>query len=153
MIAPVKSDFPSDLESYLFGRITRAGGCWLWNGAKSATGYGVLTWKRKTYRAHRFSWAVANGRHPKGMLLHSCDVKPCVNPNHLREGSHAENMREAVDRGMHRRGEDRHNAILNEEAVKVLRFLKERGYTYKRLAEAYGLSLWTIRSAIKLNWK
>lgn len=141
------------LTEYLDGRVDQAGDCLVWRGAKNKTGYGALTFKQKTYRAHRFTFMVANGREPEGMLLHSCDNKACVNPDHLSEGTHKQNMSEARERGQIKRGEDRSQAILNEQAVKALRYLKDRGYTYKRLAKAYGMSEWTIRSAIKLNWK
>lgn len=81
-------------------------GCWLWEGARYQNGYGWLKVFGKTISAHRFSYELHKGAIPDGMhVLHSCDVKHCVNPDHLRAGTHAENMREASERGRMPSGE------------------------------------------------
>lgn len=141
MISP-----PTDLDEWLSSRIKVVGDCWEWKGAKR-NGYGALTYRQKGYVATRFVFEVKRGRKPEGMLLHSCDNPPCVNPDHLREGTALDNSRDAVNRERIPKGEERYNAILNEEAVKCLLFLRSKGYSYGRLSKAYGLSRWTIRSA------
>jgi len=74
----------------------------------TATGYGVIKVFGRFVGAHRFSYELHKGPVPDGMeILHSCDVKACINPDHLRAGSHAENMAEAGERGL-MRGGDRH---------------------------------------------
>lgn len=55
--------------------------------------------------AHRLSYELHKGPIPDGLqILHSCDVKNCINPDHLRVGTHSENMAEAADRGRMRSG-------------------------------------------------
>lgn len=76
------------------------GSCWEWIGGRSVQGYGKWTFADRTVVAHRFSWQIVNGPIPKGaMILHSCDNPPCVNPSHLRLGSHRENMEDRQKRG------------------------------------------------------
>ena len=65
-------------------------GCWLWCGAVRKDGYGVagtgsrLHGSRRIPAAHRFSWELHRGPIPVGQwVLHKCDVKICVNPDHL----------------------------------------------------------------------
>lgn len=84
-------------------------GCWLWSGAKYRNGYGWLKVFGRVYSAHRYSYELHNGPIPEGMeILHSCDNKNCINPSHLRIGTHAENMREASERGLFPSGEKHH---------------------------------------------
>lgn len=80
------------------------GGCWLWNRALGAYGYGLCNrWikeKKKSYPAHRESYSIFKGEIPKGMLVcHKCDVRSCVNPNHLFLGTDLDNIRDMDRKG------------------------------------------------------
>jgi hypothetical protein len=60
-------------------------GCWLWEGAYSGSGYSRVWFNGKMEAAHRVLWSIRRGRWPGAPLMHSCDVRCCVNPDHLRE--------------------------------------------------------------------
>jgi hypothetical protein len=79
--------------------------CWQWNGYVGLNGYGVYPMNGVNKRAHRIAWEVFNGRPPQGTLelLHACDNKQCVNPHHLSEGTHADNMRDMALKNRMRR--------------------------------------------------
>jgi hypothetical protein len=51
-------------------------------------------------------WSLVNERSvPDGMcIMHSCDTSRCVNPRHLKLGTHAENMADKVSKGRQYRG-------------------------------------------------
>jgi hypothetical protein len=116
--------------------------CWMWTGSRRGEGmrYGSVAIHRDenpngvkghTDGAHRVSWAMANGRGVPGGLfvLHSCDVKLCVNPAHLRIGTHAENMEEMVEKGRQNkaRGERcRHAKIDCATAIRIKSMLDEK---------------------------
>lgn len=76
-------------------------GCWEFDIVGKETGYGYLAWwvkgVKKYLRAHRISWAVFYGPIPKGMhVLHRCDNKPCVRPDHLFLGTNEDNAIDAA---------------------------------------------------------
>lgn len=73
---------------------TAEGGCWLWTGGIGQSGYGQITIKYQQLRAHRVSLELSVGPAPEGkpLAIHGCRNKHCVNPKHLRWGSHRENM-------------------------------------------------------------
>lgn len=91
------ADFPlSRFET----RFVVTPGCWLWTGEIGSSGYGRFYAYGRKYRAHRFSYEAYKGEIPKGMLiLHSCDNPRCVNPDHLRVGTDADNTRDKMERG------------------------------------------------------
>src|SRR5437016_5817926 len=67
--------------------------CWLWTWRLNHDGYGLTYRGSDTVGAHRLSWEIHRVEIPKGMsVLHRCDVRNCVNPEHLRLGMQRENM-------------------------------------------------------------
>jgi len=75
--------------------------CWLWTGAISSSGYGSVRIDKKAYSTHVISFFIANGRFPVPPLevRHQCDVRLCVNPDHLLEGTRKQNAQDCVERG------------------------------------------------------
>lgn len=94
----------TELETKFWPRIKKTGACWEWIGERTSGGYGLATLWRKHQRvfrvyAHRLSYAIHNHQWPSGIILHSCDNPGCVNPEHLSEGTQADNVADMVQKG------------------------------------------------------
>jgi hypothetical protein len=73
--------------------------CWPWANS-TAKGYGQIKVRGAVLRAHRVAYEIVNGTVPTGLhILHTCDNTLCVNPAHLRAGTHQDNMDEKRERG------------------------------------------------------
>ena len=78
-------------------------GCWIWMGQCWDSGYGYLRQrvdgKVKHTAAHRYMYEYYNGPFDKELnVLHRCDNPSCVNPNHLFLGTHADNMKDMIQK-------------------------------------------------------
>lgn len=145
-----KAPFLRFMESYTICKDT---GCWLWNSSKYKNGYGWLKAFGKVVSAHRFSYELYNGAIPGSyQILHSCDVKACVNPEHLRAGSHAENMLEAAQRGLMRSGSSHPRFGIKNPRPSQANKVHVLGSEYesqKAAERALGLGSGTVRYWIK----
>jgi HNH endonuclease len=75
--------------------------CILHDGWISGNGYGLVRVGAKGRRlAHRVAYEQARGPIPKGMIvMHTCDVRACINPEHLILGTQQDNMVDMVTKG------------------------------------------------------
>ena len=123
----------------LFDRsVVRTDTCWLWIGAKQGGGYGTTRYRGRQMTAHRASYIEFCGLIPVGLLvLHKCDVRHCVNPQHLFLGTHADNAQDCVAKGRHPRA----RAKLTDSQVLELCAQKSTGVSAKDLAKRFALSI------------
>lgn len=121
-------------------------GCWKWTAGVRGGGYGCLKVSGKMQYAHRVAFELVNGAISDGAhILHSCDNPACVNPSHLREGTHAENMEDMANKGRgrapRRPGQENCNAKLTESHVVAIHRLNQLGYlTQYQIASLVGTS-------------
>ncbi len=124
--------------------------CIEWEGTRS-NGYGVAVVGGKRYPAHRLAFMEAHGLAviPAGMgVLHSCDNPGCVNPDHLKLGDQAQNVREAVERERwpSKAGENNGRARLSEQDVLEIRERYARGEKRAEIARRFGLFPTTVNA-------
>jgi hypothetical protein len=125
--------------------------CWLWLGKRQPNGYGRCSRSSfLTNLAHRAAYQMANGEIPKGLhVLHRCDVKHCVNPEHLFLGTHADNMKDMVNKGRSPIGTKNNKAKLNSSSVIEMRDCYITGnFSLKGLAKIYNISTATVRACL-----
>ncbi len=131
-------------------------GCWLWTGAVHNTlPYGFFKdgSGRQVY-AHRFAWTRWHGPIPPGLfVLHNCDNARCVNPDHLRLGTHADNMADRSERLRHSHGERHPDAKLSDDLVREIRRLRALGVGWGTLGKMFGVTPRAARlAALGKTW-
>lgn len=138
-----------------------ADGHWLWTGSRFGLNreYGQANLDKQRMGAHRAMWILLRGPIPEGLdLLHQCGQTLCVNPDHLRPGTHRQNLEEAVAArgGKHwaPRGEAHPHAKLTEAQVADIRTRHAAGTMQRVLADEYGVSQPNISYIVRgKKWK
>jgi hypothetical protein len=119
--------------------------CWEWMGYRIPQGYGQLSYRKRTLKAHRVSAMVYLGFDLNSPLdvCHHCDNPPCFNPDHLFIGGPKENMRDAVLKGRFpdRKGEKSNNAKVGDSDIRTIRQRRAKGETYRKIASDFGMSI------------
>lgn len=129
--------------------------CWLWQEATTEDGYGRFKLDSISCLAHRVAWFLTYSRWPELCVLHKCDNPPCVNPNHLFEGTRADNNQDKVKKGRQPRGEQNGKGKLTEVQVKdILQLLNEGRHTHREIAKMFNVGKTIIGNInIGKKWK
>lgn len=157
----------------LLSRTVRSGECLLWQGAiGKSTGYGYMwvpKWlqpvlKRKYETVPRIVYFLVTGALPTE-TRHTCDIRACIAPEHLVDGTHNDNVQDAVKRGRVRQGVNHRDTNFVEQDIRHIRAVlaeAERRKTGCRLpggvvmalARRYGVHKGTIYAIYRgRSWK
>lgn len=131
-------------------------GCWNWLLGKDGWGYGQMTIKNKSIKAHRYFFEKANGEIPKGQnVCHSCDNPACVNPNHLFLGTQKENIADMFRKGRAVLvGESHPVSKLTWAKVELIRKEYAAGVSQTELGHQYKVTQANISAVVKnKTWK
>jgi len=129
-------------------------GCWLWTRYTNKGGYGMLGIKGKAELANRLSYRFFKGDPIGQSVLHTCDVRSCVNPDHLYLGDIKQNMKDRDSRGRVQRGQTHFRAKLTEIDIQIIREAISLGFTNVSIGKYFKVKGHTI-SGIKFRktWK
>jgi hypothetical protein len=126
---------PSKRERFEAKYVVLPSGCWEWRSAQGTQRYGQFRAEEGLKKAHVYSYEMARGPVPQGVyVLHSCDNPPCVNPAHLRLGTHIDNMQDVIDRERHQH--QRKLSATQIEAIKALKGVM----TQQDIATQFGIN-------------
>ena len=121
-------------------------GCWNWTGGKAGPGYGSVPRSVHASRtAHRASYAWFCGPIPAGRyVLHRCDNRRCVNPEHLFLGTHLDNIKDMQAKDRHRGGslpnESNPSCKFSDETIAAIRVARASGAKKAEIERTYGIS-------------
>lgn len=143
--------------------------CWEWIASKRDD-YGCFGIEGKIEGSHRISWFLENGVIPTGMfVLHHCDNRSCVNPEHLFLGTNQDNMTDMKLKGRAGRAmglsngsythpekrPDNHGErgggakLTNQDVLEIRKLYGEKIMTAKKLSEKYGVTDFHIYRLIR----
>lgn len=158
----------STTEDVVLSRIDKTpgqgpnGDCWFWTGTiNSANGYGYISWNarnksRSQIRAHRVVYELLVGPIPEGLILmHSCDVRKCVNPAHLTPRSQEENDADRVEKGRQAKGTSlTRYPHMTDDLVRALKVDLRGGMKVRAAMEKYNVGKGFVKSIkYETSWK
>ena len=161
---PQANDFINHPERFWNNLDKLPSGCWVWKG-KTHDGYAHtrIGAPLRLTAAHRVAFFLTYGRWPDPCALHSCDNRPCCNPEHLFEGTRRDNNEDRDRKGRHvpLRGEQHGCHKLTAAEVQEIRASyqpskgpKRNPFGQNALAKKYGVTQGAIWRALKgKTWK
>jgi hypothetical protein len=138
----------SEKDRFLEKVVRHPDGCWKWSAFCMKNGYGLFRRADRHHLAHRVSYELFVGHLPAGMeVMHVCDNRNCVNPEHLCLGTHVDNVKDCLNKKRHAFGVRHGLAKLSEDQVRDIRAASG---TQRTIAKQYDISQAQV-SDIKLK--
>ncbi len=168
----VKCDLPVNVNLF-WSKVNKTNRCWNWTASTNEAGYGRINIRGVVWLSHRVSFLLANGSIIKELcVMHSCDNPKCVNPNHLSQGTIADNNIDMVNKGRSAyqtgksnnptglnhgrytkpnstaRGERNGASTISDFAVLVIRKVHALGLSQKLISKAFEIHISTVNRII-----
>jgi hypothetical protein len=79
-------NYPAEVRFWRRIEVDEKTGCWVWQGARDAAGYGRMVFKGRQWTAYRWSYVRSKEAVAPGLQLdHLCRNRACCNPDHLEQ--------------------------------------------------------------------
>lgn len=159
---PIMPRWPRTFEERFCSKIDKKGPneCWLWTGHVGNNGYGTIWLNKKSVCVHRHMLEMHLHRPiSQGLYAcHSCNVRRCVNPLHLYEGTPSQNSQDSVQAGTHyfstTRQLFRGSAKLSESQVRTIRHRIVAGEAQRSLAKEFEITVTAMNNLARgKTWK
>ena len=126
----------------------RPDGCWeCVSHAPGSHGYPQIHWNGGNRLLHRvIGERMVDGHDANLEILHKCDNHKCINPKHMRYGTHADNMRDMSTKFRGGFGERAGNAVLTDALVY---WIRKCGLDEKEISELVGCTSRNIRFVLQ----
>jgi len=148
----VRYDDAVPIEEHLFRKFLAGirkleNGCWVCDGSypmnQGYTEIKIGRGSKGVFResVHVLSFKHFNGPIPEGMLVcHTCDFRPCCNPDHLFLGTYLDNQGDMAAKNRVAFGERHYRAKLTESDVIQIYELGKSGKIHREIADRFGVS-------------
>ena len=125
-------------------------GCWnCVSHSCDSGGYPKVSYKNKMYKMNRFVYNFYyKDLNDGSCIMHSCDNPKCINPNHLKQGTHKDNMEDMVNKKRQPRGFKNGKSKLIESDVLNIVELYNKNINIKEIANIYNISVRCVKSIV-----
>ena len=128
---------PIEIERF-WAKVNKTKSCWDWTAYIYHHGYGSFKTKLGTKYAHRLSWTLHFGEIEEGKyVLHKCDNRACVNPDHLFLGTQAENLQDMANKKRSQIGIKHWNVKLSAFDILEIKRLSDSGLSSSEIAKKF----------------
>jgi hypothetical protein len=127
-------------------------GCHLFTGCLNHDGYGRIGKDGKNVYIHREVFKKHNPEiEMTGVIMHTCDKPNCVNPEHLKHGTVADNVADMVAKGRRVtvKGSNQPDAKLHEKDIPAIRLRLQTNESCTTIGRDYNVSASAIRNIEK----
>lgn len=134
----------------LLSKAMSDGDCLRWTKCKDKDGYGVSAIKGIKMPAHRAVMSFLTDV-TGAYVLHKCNNRDCINPEHLYVGTQQQNVQDQINAGTFVRGSKNGKARLTEEQVRAIR---ASTLSCRELATTHNYSYYGMWDILKgRSWK
>lgn len=131
-------------------------GCMEWQGAINKDGYAACNAYGlfKSQALHREVYRLHTGSVPE-VVMHSCDNRKCINPQHLVGGTPEANMLDKLVKGRQAKGVANGRAKLTpEQVIAIQQLWQKQECTHLDLGRMFGVSKATVGRVISgKSWR
>jgi hypothetical protein len=121
--------------------------CWEWKACCVHNGYGQFRVAGKGVYAHRYSFLQSHELPEEKFVLHKCNNRKCVNPNHLYAGTRKDNAQDSIRAGTRFQPDNKgERSGLSKLREKDVFEIKASPLSSRKIAPRYGVSKSTISS-------
>jgi len=97
---------PAQRAEYLLKKAKPKADCLIFAGkSRTPNGYGISWDGKRTVLIHRYIYSSLVAEIPADkIVMHSCDVRDCINPDHLKLGTFSDNTQDMLSKNRGRNG-------------------------------------------------
>lgn len=142
-----------------WAKVSKTEKCWEWTASLIRSGYGHFRLGGNLVLAHRYSYTLVYGDPGEMCVLHKCDNRKCVRPDHLFLGTPADNVADCINKGRHHYGlvvgtQVTASKLTEQIVLSIREKYAKGGVTQKVLAKEHGVCRATISLVLSRHtWK